>query len=266
VRANPETRTFAASPVWSTYGPPSNSMIHVGTELGNRGEVRGDDAIALSAAPPSWLTLLELSQRYGTARLLYCCCVKRLVDISLALFALVLLFPLLVIIAFVIRVDSRGPAIFRQTRIGRAGQPFVIYKFRTMMKQGSGLRLLEAPDGCLRHKIRDDPRVTRIGKLLRCTSLDELPQLINVVRGDMSLVGPRPELPEIVEGYQPWQHQRHLVRPGITGWWQIQGRSDRPMHEHTELDLYYVSNMSLSLDWQILRRTVRATIWGDGAF
>jgi lipopolysaccharide/colanic/teichoic acid biosynthesis glycosyltransferase len=124
----------------------------------------------------------------------------------------------------------------------------------------------DGPERRIRHKSRTDPRVTRLGKLLRSTSIDELPQLVNVLLGDMSLVGPRPELPAIVAGYAPWQHQRHLVRPGITGWWQVRGRSDFPMHEHTELDIYYVAHKSLWFDLRILFETVRTVLVRSGAF
>jgi lipopolysaccharide/colanic/teichoic acid biosynthesis glycosyltransferase len=131
---------------------------------------------------------------------------------------------------------------------------------------GHELHLFKAADGTWRHKMPDDPRVTRAGRLLRRTSVDEWPQLINVIRGQMSLVGPRPELPNIVKTYEPWQHLRHLVRPGMTGWWQVQGRSDLPMHEHTELDLYYVKHVSFRLDLQITARTVGVVLRGLGAF
>jgi lipopolysaccharide/colanic/teichoic acid biosynthesis glycosyltransferase len=116
------------------------------------------------------------------------------------------------------------------------------------------------------HKTRDDPRVTKIGKILRRTSLDEFPQFINVLKGEMSLVGPRPELPYLVERYEPWQRKRFAMPPGITGWWQVGGRSDRPMHMNTEDDLYYVKNYSIWLDIVILIKTVGAVIKGKGAF
>jgi lipopolysaccharide/colanic/teichoic acid biosynthesis glycosyltransferase len=120
--------------------------------------------------------------------------------------------------------------------------------------------------GNLIHKSADDPRVTRVGRVLRRTSLDELPQLFNVLIGDISLVGPRPEMPHLVERYEPWQRKRFAVPQGITGWWQINGRSDKPMHLHTEEDLYYVHNYSLLLDMQILIKTVGVVLRGKGAF
>lgn len=193
--------------------------------------------------------------------------VKRCMDLVLASAALVAFAPVMLLIALVNRLDSPGPVIFKQTRIGRDGHPFVIYKFRTMRPDRRRAQLpFVGPDRRIRHKDPNDPRITRVGRVLRRTSLDELPQLWNVIRGEMSLVGPRPELPEIVEWYEPWQHQRHVVRPGLTGWWQISGRSNCPMHEHTELDIYYVEHMGFRLDMLILARTVRVALSGFGAF
>ncbi len=224
-------------------------------------------ATAIAAAPfDPWTSILAFSLPKGAGEVLYGLLFKRWIDIALAAVATILLLPLLLLIALAVRFDSSGPAIFRQTRVGRGGRSFIVFKFRTMRVADEGLRFFEGPDGQQRHKIRHDPRVTRIGYVLRRTSLDELPQLINVLRGEMSLIGPRPELPGIVAGYQPWQHQRHLVRPGLTGWWQVSGRSDRPMHEHTELDLHYVNNISLRLDAQIIVRTLRVIVRGSGAF
>jgi lipopolysaccharide/colanic/teichoic acid biosynthesis glycosyltransferase len=180
---------------------------------------------------------------------------------------LLLVSPVLLIVAIAIRLDSRGPAIYRQTRIGHMGRPFTVLKFRTMHAEPScEFMLFKDQNGRFHHKIKDDPRVTRAGRFIRKTSLDELPQLLNVIRGDMSLIGPRPELPQIVRHYQPWQHRRHLVRPGMTGWWQVQGRSDLPMHENTELDIHYVEHLSFGLDVRILARTVSVVIRGFGAF
>ena len=121
-------------------------------------------------------------------------------------------------------------------------------------------------DGNLIHKHKDDPRITSLGRILRRFSLDELPQVYNVLRGEMSLVGPRPELPELVETYQPWQRVRFTVPQGLTGWWQIYGRSDKPMHLHTELDLYYIQHYSFWLDLQILVKTIWVVIRGKGAY
>jgi exopolysaccharide biosynthesis polyprenyl glycosylphosphotransferase len=192
---------------------------------------------------------------------------KRSSDILVSAILLTLLAPVLVLAMLAIRLDSQGPAIFAQERIGRCGRPFRILKFRTMTHNPGGeLIWLRDHDGRVCHKMHNDPRVTRVGRWLRTTSVDELPQLWNILRGDMSLVGPRPELPAIVATYEPWQHERHRVRPGLTGWWQVSGRSDKPMHEHTELDLYYVRNQSLLLDMQILLKTVVVVFKGIGAF
>lgn len=182
--------------------------------------------------------------------------VKRLMDLGLSLFLLLLLTPLLLIIALAVRLDSKGPAIFRQQRIGLKGRPFMIYKFRTMT--------IDSPTFGPKPQSFDDERVTRLGWFLRRTSLDELPQLFNVVKGEMSLVGPRPEQPFLVERYQEWQKERLTALPGMTGWWQVNGRK-QPMHEHLEEDLYYVRHQSLWLDLRILARTVKAVLDGDGA-
>jgi len=223
-------------------------------------------AAAVAAPLDPWMSMLAASLPKRSGRVIYGFVFKRWLDVVTAALATVLLLPLLIVVALAVRLDSPGPVIFRQTRVGRGGTSFVVLKFRTMRDAQQVLQFFEGPDGKLRHKLVNDPRVTRIGRLLRRTSIDELPQLINVLRGEMSLIGPRPELPGIVEHYEPWQHRRHLVRPGLTGWWQVQGRSDRPMHEHTELDLYYVENLSPGLDLRIIRRTIRVVLSGFGAY
>ena len=197
-------------------------------------------------------------------RSVYCRSFKRFIDVAVALVLLIAVAAGLLLIAIVIRLDSPGPVLFRQTRIGKCGRPFVIYKFRSMFHNSRTAAANPCSDRSL--KARNDPRVTRVGRLLRRTSLDELPQLFNVLRGDMSLVGPRPELPEIVATYEPWQHDRHRVLPGLSGWWQIHGRSDKPMHQHTELDIYYVRHVSFLLDVYILLRTLVVVLAGRGAF
>ncbi len=192
---------------------------------------------------------------------------KRLVDIVLATLLMVLLLPVLLLAMIWIALDSPGAPFFLQTRIGRHSTPFTVVKLRTMTAStGDRLVWLIDEDGVRRHKIRNDPRITKPGRWLRRTSIDELPQLLNVLRGEMSLVGPRPELPEIVAGYEPWQHARHVVRPGLTGWWQVSGRSDRPMHEHTDLDIYYIEHLSPVMDIAIAIKTVRVVLRGHGAF
>lgn len=185
---------------------------------------------------------------------------KRALDILVSATGLVLLAPVFLIIAVLIRLDSPGPAFFIQERVGYRGRLFRMIKFRTMV-DGAGVRR----DGI--HKRRDDGRITRVGRFLRKTSLDELPQLINVLLGQMSLVGPRPELPEIVhDRYQPWQFQRFLVPQGITGWWQVTGRGDKLLCEHTEDDLYYIEHASFWTDLKILAMTAQAVVRREGAF
>ena len=195
--------------------------------------------------------------------------VKRLFDLALSAMLLLLLWPLMLLIALLIKLDSPGPVLFRQQRVGENGRLFTMYKFRTMFvdaEQRLNEILRESPEGVAFLKRPDDPRVTRLGRFLRRTSLDELPQLFNVIKGEMSLVGPRPELPLLVQHYESWQRQRFAVPPGITGWWQVTGRAERPMHLHTEDDLYYIRNYSLLLDLRILWRTIGAVLRGRGAY
>ena len=187
----------------------------------------------------------------------------------LALFALVLLAPLLLAVVLVVRLDSPGPALFRQVRVGRNGREFVIYKFRTMRTDAEALfdqvLHLNEHDGLL-FKVRQDPRVSNAGRWLRRFSLDELPQLWNVARGDMALVGPRPPLPREVARYDARTSRRLDVKPGLTGIWQVSGRSDLPWDEAIRLDLAYVEERSLALDLRILGRTVGAVLSGRGAY
>ncbi|MCS7061862.1 MAG: sugar transferase [Anaerolineae bacterium] len=192
--------------------------------------------------------------------------VKRVMDIVLASIALLISVPVLLLLALLIKLDSPGPALIRQQRVGENGRLFEMLKLRTMWAGSESGRVGERESGVVLHKHRDDPRVTRIGRFLRRYSLDELPQLVNVLKGEMSLVGPRPELPWLVNRYETWQRRRFAVPPGMTGWWQINGRSDRPMHLHVEDDLYYIRNYSLWLDVVILLKTVPAVLSGRGAF
>ncbi|MBD3781905.1 MAG: sugar transferase [Micrococcales bacterium] len=195
--------------------------------------------------------------------------IKLWVDRAAALVALILLSPVILGIALLVRLDSAGPAFFRQERVGEAGRLFPILKFRTMVTDAETrlTPLAEAHDGNeVLFKLRRDPRVTRVGSVLRRFSLDELPQLVNVVRGEMSLVGPRPPLPREVDGYESDAVRRLRVRPGMTGLWQVSGRSDLSWIDSVRLDLWYVDNWSLALDGQILVRTVRAVLQGRGAY
>jgi lipopolysaccharide/colanic/teichoic acid biosynthesis glycosyltransferase len=173
------------------------------------------------------------------------------------------------LVAVAIRLDSPGPIIFRQTRVGKGGRLFEIYKFRSMRagaeEEMESLRELDETDG-ITFKIRKDPRMTRLGRFLRRTSLDELPQFWNVLRGDMSVVGPRPNIPSEVAEYKEWHKQRLEVPPGLTGLWQVSGRSLLSFDETALLDIYYIENWSLWLDFRILLRTVPTVLSGEGAF
>jgi len=194
---------------------------------------------------------------------------KRLFDLVAGGVLTLLALPVMGLVALAVKLDSPGPVFFRQQRVGENGCPFGMYKFRSMVIGAEKMReQVEDMDeeGHVIYKKRDDPRVTRVGRFIRRTSLDELLQLFNVLKGDMSLVGPRPELPWMVEEYEPWQRKRFAVPQGITGWWQINGRSDKPMYLHTEEDLYYVQNYSLLLDLLILWRTVWVVLRGKGAY
>jgi lipopolysaccharide/colanic/teichoic acid biosynthesis glycosyltransferase len=175
----------------------------------------------------------------------------------------------LLIIAILVKLDSPGSIILKQNRIGENGRIFSMYKFRSMVDGAEKLqKQINRVDenGHVIHKHADDPRITRIGRILRRTSLDELPQLFNVLKGDMSLVGPRPELPWLVTQYQPWQHKRLAVPQGMTGWWQVNSRSERTLHLHTEDDIYYIQNYSLWLDLYILLKTPWVVLRGKGAY
>lgn len=200
----------------------------------------------------------------GAARL-----VKEVVDRLGALVLIVALAPVLLAVALWIRLDSPGPVLFRQVRTGRDGREFLIYKFRSMYLDAEArladLRHLNEHDGLL-FKIRNDPRITRVGVRLRRFSLDELPQLYNVLLGQMSLVGPRPPLPHEVAEYADDVRRRLAVKPGMTGLWQVSGRADLPWEEAVRLDLRYVENWSLSLDLVILMRTVAAVLRPSGAY
>jgi exopolysaccharide biosynthesis polyprenyl glycosylphosphotransferase len=194
---------------------------------------------------------------------------KRIMDIVISLIVFLLTWPMFVVIWIAIKLDSKGPGIFSALRVGEGGKTFKMYKFRTMAQGAESLQQsLTQTDGQGRkiYKMKDDPRVTLVGRFLRRTSLDELPQLFNVLKGEMSLVGPRPEQPFITKEYDTWQWQRILVPPGVTGWWQISGRSDLPMHLNTNYDVYYVKNYSIALDLKILLMTIIEVLKGKGAY
>jgi lipopolysaccharide/colanic/teichoic acid biosynthesis glycosyltransferase len=185
--------------------------------------------------------------------------VRRTTDIVFASLALLLTAPLLALACAAIRLESPGPVIYRQRRVGRRGRPFDVFKLRTMVDGAEHIGAGLAIDS-------NDSRVTRVGAILRRTSVDELPNLLNVLRGEMSLIGPRPTLPVQVAQYTPRQRERLEIRPGITGWAQVNGRASLPWSERIELDIYYVHNRSLALDLRILWRTPALVLAGGGLY
>jgi len=207
--------------------------------------------LTFSAAPDDELRLL----------------LKRVTDCLLAAAGLVLLAPFMALIALVIRATSPGPAIFRQVRCGLNGRRFVFYKFRSMCENAEDLKAAVAHLNAktTAFKIPNDPRLTPVGKFLRKFSIDEWPQLWNVLRGDMSLVGPRPAVPEEVEQYQRWQRRRLRMRPGLTCLWALAGRDALDFDTWMKLDMQYIDSWSLSLDWKILLRTIPRVLTGKGA-
>lgn len=216
--------------------------------------------------PVSGLPLIHVESPQFTGWRYYA---KRCFDLALSIIALVPVAVAIGILAIVIRCDSRGPVLYRQTRLGLDGEPFTMYKLRSMHVDAAERlpTLLDQSDGNeVLFKMRQDPRVTRVGAFIRRHSLDELPQLLNVLRGDMSLVGPRPPLPTEVERYTGWTTRRMLVRPGISGLWQVSGRSDLSWDESVRLDLFYVENWSITGDLLILWRTIRTVIRPQGAY
>jgi len=230
-------------------------LIH---KLNTRVELRDSGNGALLQLEPRGLGLPQLA-------------LKRALDLVLCSVGLLLVSPLLALVAVAIKLDSRGPVLFRQIRAGVGGRPFAMYKFRTMVANADRMKselqhLNESGDPRL-FKIRGDPRVTRVGRWLRRTSLDELPQLLNVIRGDMSLVGPRPFFPGDLDGYEEHHFERLLVLPGITGLWQVSGRSDVvDFEEVVRLDAEYIREWSVKLDLQILARTLPAAFGREGAY
>ena len=220
----------------------------------------------LSIRPVAGLSLLHMERpSVNGGRLLF----KSALDRCSAALLLLVLAPVFVLIGCAIRLTSEGPVFFRQTRIGVNGREFTMIKFRSMVIDAEARRasLREHNEGnAVLFKVKRDPRITRVGGWLRRTSLDELPQLINVFRGEMSLVGPRPPLPEEVAGYTDDAVRRLRVRPGLTGLWQVSGRSDLSWEESLRLDLRYVDNWSIALDLSIMWRTMRAVVKGSGAY
>ncbi len=194
---------------------------------------------------------------------------KRALDIVAAFFGLLLALPLMMVSAIIIKFDSSGPLLFRQPRLGKDGRPFVMFKLRSMTQDAAELRALVAAGNEMAgpvFKIRSDPRVTRVGRFLRKASIDELPQLWHVLIGDMSLVGPRPPIPDEVARYEPWQRERLAAKPGLTCTWQVSGRSDIPFDRWVQMDIDYIRHRSLALDLKILLQTIPAVITGRGAY
>jgi exopolysaccharide biosynthesis polyprenyl glycosylphosphotransferase len=234
----------------------------------------------LSARPSDPVLYPDISRQDEGRRIF--AAAKRVMDICGSLAAIVLFAPIAIAIAFAIKLTSKGPILFRQQRVGQHGRPFTFLKFRSMyvnndvkvhvewfnkFLSGQGERYSTGRNGKSVFKMPNDPRITRVGRFLRRTSLDELPQFLNVLRGEMSLVGPRPPIPYEVDAYQTWHRARVLaVKPGITGLWQVNGRSRVTFDEMVRLDIRYARTCSLWLDIKILCQTPRAVFFGDGAF
>jgi lipopolysaccharide/colanic/teichoic acid biosynthesis glycosyltransferase len=227
--------------------------------------VRVED-VSTRVTPPAWPADSPASAVGGRRRMikLYVVVIKPIMDRALALLMLIVTLPLLIVAAAIVLISVGRPVLFLQERVGRGGATFRVIKFRTMRldrrRETSKVHVDVERRGY--HKSDVDPRHTPGGRFLRKWSLDELPQLINVVKGDMSLVGPRPELPKIVEKYEHWQHERHVVRPGLTGLWQINARGDGPMHLRTDLDVEYIRSLGVATDCRILLKTVPALMSG----
>jgi exopolysaccharide biosynthesis polyprenyl glycosylphosphotransferase len=207
--------------------------------------------------------------------------VKRLIDVGAALFVAIIGFPFFLAVALLIKLTSRGPVFYSQKRIGEHGEVFTLFKFRTMRQNSDDSIHREftrsfiegrMPNSSLDektpsvYKLTNDPRVTSVGNFLRKTSLDELPQFINILRGEMTIVGPRPPLQYELEHYEEWHKLRLEVRPGLTGLWQVSGRSSVPFDEMVKLDLYYIEHWSLLLDFKIMLRTIPVMLFGSGGY
>lgn len=191
--------------------------------------------------------------------------IKRFVDILGALVGIILLSPLLFIVSVLIKIESKGPIIFSQDRIGKDGEVFRIYKLRSMVENAEELKKKLIDENEMSgpmFKIKNDPRITKLGKFIRKTSIDELPQLFNVLKGDMSLVGPRPSLPSEVLEFEPWMKKRLMVKPGLTCYWQVMGRNNIDFHDWMLLDIKYVETMSMKVDIKLIIKTF-FVLFGD---
>jgi len=224
-----------------------------------RGAEDGITAAGLGSLDPPHASITARRQR------VYARAWKPCLDRLLSVFLITVTAPLMTLVALLVRVSLGPNVIFRQQRIGIHGGSFEVFKFRTMLPDRRQANVsIFFPDRRCTHKSGADPRHTTVGRLLRRWSLDELPQLFNVARGQMSLVGPRPELPSVVARYQPWQHERHDVKPGLTGLWQVVARGEGPMELRTELDIEYARSVCFALDVRILMATARALLRNPG--
>jgi lipopolysaccharide/colanic/teichoic acid biosynthesis glycosyltransferase len=216
-------------------------------------QARTERRLSLAGQEPEVIVLRAPRGVYATL-------IKPAYDRVVGLILFVLFLPVTGAVALAVRLSLGTPVIFRQRRVGRNGTEFDVYKFRTMARDRRRQQMPVVVDRRQNHKSENDPRHTRVGRFLRKSSMDELPQFWNVVRGEMSLVGPRPELVEIVARYEAWQHQRHVVKPGLTGLWQVSSRGSGMMHLHTDVDLEYIERLGFLTDLKILLRTLPATI------
>ncbi len=219
-----------------------------------------------NVAQSAWSDLVESTE---AERGWYPRC-KRAMDLAIGLTVLLLLSPMLLLVAGLIKATSRGPVLFKQTRVGRGGRHFCCYKFRSMVVNAEALQQQLAEQNqhadSRTFKMRRDPRLTRIGGLLRKTSIDEMPQLLNVLKGDMSLVGPRPPLPREVAKYEPHEMRRLAVTPGLTCIWQVCGRGDVPFPKQVEMDIRYIEQRNVLLDLKLIALTIPAVVLGKGAY
>ncbi len=246
----------------SQTGLPSRLQI-VSLPPGNE-EEQMEDTLREDTMREDTLLLHGLSSRHAGTQT-----AQRAFDVFFCTLALLALWPVFAVIALSIRLDSPGPVLFKQSRVGRNGEEFWFYKFRSMVSDAESLRhLLEMQNersGPV-FKMKNDPRITRVGRVLRKFSLDELPQLINVLKGDMSLVGPRPALPKETDKYTARQRQRLICLPGVTGLWQVSGRASLSFERSIELDLYYIEQQSIALYFRILLLTIPAVLRAEGAY
>lgn len=249
-----EAEIYSSTPLQIQHPPDLDLVVDL-TDKEPRLEIDSRNWLTARASLPN-ATRLQLMTR-------------RILDVMTASVLMVALSPLLLVAALAVRLTSPGPILFRQTRAGKGGREFTLYKFRSMYveaeeEQHELLDYNEVSGPVF--KIREDPRLTRVGRLLRRSSIDELPQLWNVVRGDMCLVGPRPPIPDEVEHYTDWERQRLKVKPGITCIWQVSGRSELDFETWVKMDIEYIENWSLWLDLKLLARTIPAVISGRGAY